>query len=345
MYTHPKDHYSLKDPIGTDLTLLDAFPWLSSPCASNNAARHRDTKPRTLPKYGVLAFPAIPSQIPDAQLATQFVRTALVAAAENSGKWAVKTLLVIGAAPLEDLNRLSALEAAVEGGSSEMVMHLIPHDVEVNHLYTVYNLGHSKRSRKTLNTLISKSTDVKAEESLKNLALFIAARQGNASIVSLLLSQGAEPDIYDESGASAVNVASSCDATEVISLLLDAGADCESKDSNGRTPLMIAAANGHRGAVKRLLEADAEWDLVDNSGMSALSHTKAGDHADVILELIKAGANPGLPITGPASFFTVPFRRNQNLCGREDITWELQKRIANPGDHVRVALVGLGGVG
>ena len=297
MYTHPKDHYSLKDPIGTDLTLLDAFPWLSSPCASNNAARHRDTKPRTLPKYGVLAFPAIPSQIADAQLATQFVRTALVAAAENSGKWAVKTLLVIGAAPLEDLNRLSALEAAVEGGSSEMVMHLIQHDVEVNHLYTVYNLGHSKRSMKTLNTLISKSTDVKAEESLKNLALFIAARKGNASIVSLLLSQGAEPAIYDESGASAVSVASSCDAMEVISLLLDAGADCESKDSNGRTPLMIAAANGHRGAVKRLLEADAEWDLEDNSGMSALSHTKAGDHADVILELIKAGANPGLPIT------------------------------------------------
>jgi hypothetical protein len=67
-------------------------------------------------------------------------------------------------------------------------MHLIQHDVKVNYLYTVYNIGDSKRSRKTLNTLISKSTVVKAEESLKNLALFIAARQGNASIVSLLLS-------------------------------------------------------------------------------------------------------------------------------------------------------------
>ena len=278
-----------------------------------------------------------------AQLATQFVTTALAAAAKDSRKWAVKTLLVIGAAPFKDLNRFSALEAAVEGGSSEMVMHFIQHDVEVNHLYTVYNIGHSKRSRKTLNTSISESTD--AKESLKNLALFIAARQGNTSIVSLLLSQGAEPDIYDESGASAVSVASSCGATEVISLLLDAGADCESKDSNGRTPLMIAAANGHRGAVKRLLEADAEWDLEDNSGMSVLSHARAGDHADVILELIKAGANPGLPITGPASLFTVPFRRNQNLCGREDIILELQKSTANPGDHVRVALVGLGGVG
>ncbi|RDW65098.1 hypothetical protein BP6252_10749 [Coleophoma cylindrospora] len=279
------------------------------------------------------------------QLATQFVTTALVAAAKDSRKWAVKTLLVIGAAPLEDLNRSSALEAAVEGGSSEMVMQLIQHDVEVNHLYTVYNIGHSKRSRKPPNTSISKSTDPKAEESLKNLALFIAARQGNASIVSLLLCQGAEPDIYDESGASAVSVASSGGATEVVGMLLDAGADCESKDSNGRTPLMIAAANGHRGAVKRLLEADAQWNLEDNSGMSALSHAAAGGHEDIILELIKAGANPGLPMTGPASFFTVPFMRNRNLCGREDIIWELQKSISNPGEHVRVALVGLGGVG
>jgi ankyrin repeat protein len=106
---------------------------------------------------------------------------------------------------------------------------------------------------------------------------------------------------------------------EIISLLLDAGANYKSKDSNGRTPLMIAAANRYRGAVKRLLEADAKWDLEDNSSMLVLLHAKAGDHTDVILELIKAGANPGLLITGLASFFYVLFRRNQNLCGQEDI--------------------------
>lgn len=223
------------------------------------------------------------------KLATKFVTTALVAAAKHSRKWAAKTLLVIGAAPVEDLNRSSALEAAVESGFPEMMMQLIQQDVEVN---TVYDIGHSKKSIKLPDTPASKSTDGKAEKSLKNLALFIAARQGNAEIVSLLLSQGAEPDIYDESGASAVCVASSCGATEVVGILLHARADCESKDSDGRTPLMIAAANGHRGVVKRLLEADADLNLEENSGMSAPSHAIARGHEDVILELKKASANP-----------------------------------------------------
>ena len=280
------------------------------------------------------------------QLAIQFVTASLVAAAKDYRKWAVKTLLVIGASPLEDLGTSSALEAAVESGSSEMVMQLIQHNIEVNHLYHVYNTGHRKRSRKPLNQPILSSTPcVKAEESLKNLGLLIAARQGNTSIVSLLLNQGAEPDIYDESGASAINVASSCGATEVVGILLDAGADCESRDSTGRTPLIVAAANGHKAVVQRLLEAKAEWDLDDNSGMSALLHAVAGGHKDVIVELIKAGANPGFLVADRESLFTVPFRRNMSFCGRQNIIAELQQSISRTGEHVRVALVGLGGVG
>jgi ankyrin repeat protein len=76
----------------------------------------------------------------------------------------------------------------------------------------------------------------------------------------------------------------------VTALLVDAGADLDIQDKQGLSALMRAAWNGHTRVVETLLKGGAGGRLKDNSGQTALDHAMREEYDDIIA-LLKASAN------------------------------------------------------
>ncbi len=93
--------------------------------------------------------------------------------------------------------------------------------------------------------LIEAGEDVSATDPAKGWSpLSLAAFEGKAEVVKLLLDHGAKPDQKVTGGRTALHMAAGRggeEAAKIIVLLLDAHADPNIKDRDDWTPLMIAA--------------------------------------------------------------------------------------------------------
>jgi len=80
----------------------------------------------------------------------------------------------------------------------------------------------------------------------------------------------------------------------ILRHLLAKGADPNVADASGRTALMTAAGYGNHRAVDALLRAGADAEMEDDAGRTALAYAAANGHADTIRLLdIGAAARPG----------------------------------------------------
>ena len=122
-------------------------------------------------------------------------------------------------------------------------------------------------------------------------AYSVYAKGGQASCVNLLLKAGADVNIADVHGNTAIghtayfgedhllnrliktgaNVDTSGDnaITEILNCLITSGADVNFHDSSGITALHSAARNGHIDCVKRLVKSEANVNKKDRNGYTA----------------------------------------------------------------------------
>ena len=91
--------------------------------------------------------------------------------------------------------------------------------------------------------------------------------------VQALLAQGAQVNIKDHFGGTALIYAAMMDEnTEIVKLLLAHGAEIEAKDHEGKTALIHAAwSNDNQETVKVLLAHGARIDATDHEGNTALN--------------------------------------------------------------------------
>jgi ankyrin repeat protein len=86
---------------------------------------------------------------------------------------------------------------------------------------------------------------------------------------------------------------------EAVSLLLEHSADVNAKDGTGKAPLIWAAFQGHADIVKLLLDHGADVDSVDESNSAAAGNTALHfaclkDHIEVVKVLLDHGAQVNL---------------------------------------------------
>jgi ankyrin repeat protein len=99
-------------------------------------------------------------------------------------------------------------------------------------------------------------------------ALHLAALNGHAGCVRVLLAAGANVEAVDQLHATALHWAALGGHVTCVKLLIDAHANINAMDCLGRTALHWAAKNGHLSAIQCLVEAGA--DLL-RSGRAALT--------------------------------------------------------------------------
>jgi ankyrin repeat protein len=128
--------------------------------------------------------------------------------------------------------------------------------------------------------------------------LHLAAANGDAALVSLLLSSGASPHSADGTTCyTPLSVACMAGAVQVVKVLLDAGADPNKKSSGNNilgtplsdTPLHHAARHKHAECCRLLILAGAQVDAT-----SSLSHSPLYEAAAMFLAVENQNQVSGL---------------------------------------------------
>jgi uncharacterized protein len=89
---------------------------------------------------------------------------------------------------------------------------------------------------------------------LKAAPIQSATAAGHEKIVSMLLKNGADPNIRKQGGFTPIHAAAQNGDKEMIRILLYGGADLASRSDDGKTPLDLALESGHTEAAKLLQE-------------------------------------------------------------------------------------------
>lgn len=97
----------------------------------------------------------------------------------------------------------------------------------------------------------------------------LASRSGYSDNASFLLDSGAEPNIQNKNGTTALMLASVAGYSEVVHLLKDR-ADLNIQCLEGATAPIYANGFGHVDIVGIPLNSGGRIDIEDNNGMTAL---------------------------------------------------------------------------
>lgn len=129
----------------------------------------------------------------------------------------------------------------------------------------------------------------------------------------------------------AVCVQDNATRSKFTHLLLEKGADVNIRDDQGRTALSLACELGYLDAVKLLVQFNADPELIDTWGNSALMYAACGGHNHVLEFLVRAFKKLGLRLdrTNHAGHSAVQvadfFGHNQcvqalNGCGKKAVS-------------------------
>lgn len=123
--------------------------------------------------------------------------------------------------------------------------------------------------------------------------LLIAVQEGAPETVVTLLAAGANPNIAEPDGTSALHWAVHRGDLEMAASLLDAGAEVDSVNRYGVRPSYLAAENGDAAMIETLIAAGADPNAVFDEGETLLMTAARTGNVAAIDALIAAGADVG----------------------------------------------------
>ena len=119
--------------------------------------------------------------------------------------------------------------------------------------------------------------------------LMAACAHGSVNCAKYLIQHGANVNLKNFNGFTALHWAAFTGRTEAVQLLLEHHADIESRTKDGKSPLHIAAYRGHRGFIDFLLSKGADLNTVDAEGLNCLHMAGIGNQAATVEFLLQRG--------------------------------------------------------
>lgn len=105
---------------------------------------------------------------------------------------------------------------------------------------------------------------------------------GAADIRDLLIQNGADLNIKDKDGTTALMLAITENQIEsALVLLVQDSIDLNQQDKKGMTPLILAAANCHEDVLVELINKDVNIEIRDAEGKTALDYLRSDCNARV----------------------------------------------------------------
>ncbi len=169
-------------------------------------------------------------------------------------------------------NGQTPLLAASEGGNYKLIPFLIEQGADITAIGSdrctiLHTACHQEEPDFELLALaLEKGVDINAlEDESEATALMLACHYNNLKLASWLLEKGANIELTDSTGCTAMHYAcfadEEYDPEEMIKLLLKHGADINAPDAEGMTPLMFSCTMGKMVAVRALVKQGADVNL------------------------------------------------------------------------------------
>ena len=188
----------------------------------------------------------------------------LAEAAKNQSTEAVRTLLAEGAPVNEgDPSGFTALHWAVQWDHLEIA-----------------------------DLLIGAGANANAASRYEVTPLALACTNASVGMVKRLLAAGANPNVVQSTGETAVMTCARGGVWDAVKPLVDRNVDLNAKeDSLGQTALMWAAWEGHTQVVRGLIEHGADVHARTGTGYTALLLAAREGYKEITESLLDAGAN------------------------------------------------------
>ena len=178
---------------------------------------------------------------------------------------------------------------------------------------TPLGLSTALNRKKLVQILIEFGADVNDPmNEIGQTPLFKSIDTNNDELTKLLLAAGADPNITDVSGATALMVAPKCGNDKLTKLLLAAGANPNITRLNGHSALHAGADVGNLAAVKTLLAPTTKLTSSNIQSIhagTALSRAAEKGYQAIVETLLDAGAEISPQDPGPHCSFMNPSER------------------------------------
>jgi ankyrin repeat protein len=224
-------------------------------------------------------------------------RTALHLATDDGKDVVAAALLKANANPnVKDGQGRIPVQLAAQGDHAAIVRLLVRNKSDIPDVFTAAIVGAKDRLAQLVQATPG-STKLRNVDGLT--PLHVAAREGHADAVRLLIAAGADVKAVDNHpetqfrqqfshGLTPLHLAAMADKPAIALILLDHGADVNAPDQEARlTPLHLAAWAGEAELVKLLLARKADREAKDEMGRTPLMLAKDRGHAAVITLLEK----------------------------------------------------------
>ena len=122
-----------------------------------------------------------------------------------------------------------------------------------------------------------------------NLAVYLQ----HTETMEVLLKAGADPNLPDAYGATALMRAAQVGNEDVVEELLDADAE-QVEDEDGNTPLSLAIANDDLVLIELLIDEGGDLTVTNNVGLSVLAQAVLSASVETVSMLIDAGVEVNL---------------------------------------------------
>ena len=140
--------------------------------------------------------------------------------------------------------------------------------------------------------LLERGAHFNEEEYKGETPLNAAVEHGHAHVLRLLLQHGADPNAKSFAGRTPLHLSFIRGKESVANVLLERGANIHAKDDGGRTPLHWAAHQGSSSCiVTLLLELGSDVSAKDNRGQEPLFYAAQSSHTSIVALLLESGAD------------------------------------------------------
>jgi len=138
--------------------------------------------------------------------------------------------------------------------------------------------------------LLAAGADANVRDGEGWTALMLVTVKGHLDVARELLSAGADVHAKNQKGWTALRFAVSMDDAEALRLLLEVGADVNERDAEGDTALMQAAREKSTESLRLLLAHGADVNIRNRSSETALKIATRHGYQEIVRSLKEAGA-------------------------------------------------------
>ena len=214
-------------------------------------------------------------------------------------KWIIHTLIENGAdVNAANKENVTALMIACGNGRAGTINVFLDAGADPNitdaYGYTCLSYANYGKCRKDdLQAIIDHGVDVNATSKQNKTALMWACEKGNVHAINVMLNAGANPNTADANGDTCLFKAISARCNkQALQALIDHGADVNVINKSGRTALMHACQKGNKDAINVLLNAGADTTISDTNDYTCLHKAvNAGCNKQTLQALIDHGAD------------------------------------------------------